>query len=110
MKKYIARIIEALILSLLIMVGIQQPYNIVQAASGALDYGDGDRYVGKYDSVIGDKNGKGKYYCADGTVISGVWSNDFLKGKAREVERDGFRKVLWYGIAFYKKECIVRKN
>ena len=32
------------------------------------------------------------------------------KQYARKVERDGFRKVLWYGIAFYKKECIVRKN
>lgn len=96
MKKYIARIIEALILSLLIMVGIQQPYSIVQAASGTLDYGDGDRYVGKYDSVIGDKNGKGKYYCADGTVISGVWSNDFLKGKATVVYANKDKYVGYY--------------
>lgn len=32
------------------------------------------------------------------------------KQYARKVERDGFRKVLRYGIAFYKKECMVRNG
>lgn len=29
---------------------------------------------------------------------------------ARKVERDGFRKVLRYGMTFYKKECMVCRN
>lgn len=30
------------------------------------------------------------------------------KQYARKLERSGFRKVLRYGIAFYKKDCLVR--
>lgn len=27
---------------------------------------------------------------------------------ARKIERSGFRKVVRYGISFYKKECLVK--
>jgi len=30
------------------------------------------------------------------------------KQYARKLERSGFRKVIRYGISFYKKECLVR--
>lgn len=30
------------------------------------------------------------------------------KQYARKLERSGFRKVIRYGISFYKKECLVK--
>ena len=32
------------------------------------------------------------------------------KQYARKIERDGFRTVIRYGIAFYRKECMVRRG
>ena len=55
------------------------------AQSGIIRYEDGDIYKGIYkeDDVIGyHKNGKGTYYCSNGTVIKGNWRDDYLTGKA----------------------------
>ena len=31
------------------------------------------------------------------------------KQYAKKIERSGFRNVIRYGVAFYKKECLVKK-
>ena len=82
MRKGIKNLLRGMLLSFLIVFGIQQPYQ-VQAATGTIEYNDGEEtYVGKYNAKTETKEGKGKYYCFDGTVITGVWKNDYLKGKA----------------------------
>lgn len=58
---------------------------VANAQNGTIRYEDGDIYKGSYkeDDVIGSyKDGKGIYYCFNGTVIKGVWVNDHLNGKA----------------------------
>lgn len=55
------------------------------AQSRTIRYEDGDIYKGSYkeDDTIGYyKNGKGTYYCSNGTVIKGTWKEDYLTGKA----------------------------
>ena len=85
MRKGMKNLLRAVLLSFLIVFGIQQPYQVL-AATGTIEYNDGEEtYVGKYNAKTETKEGKGKYYCSDGTVISGVWKNDFLKGKATVV-------------------------
>ena len=85
MRKGIKNLLRGMLLSFLIVFGIQQPYQVL-AATGTIEYNDGEEtYVGKYYAKTETKEGKGKYYCFDGTVITGVWKNDYLKGKATVV-------------------------
>ena len=85
MRKGIKNLLRGILLSFLIVFGIQQPYQVL-AATGIIEYNDGEEtYVGKYNAKTETKEGKGKYYCSDGTVITGVWKNDFLRGKATVV-------------------------
>lgn len=82
MRKGMKNLLRVMLLSFLIVFGIQQPYQVL-AATGTIEYNDGEEtYVGKYNAKTETKEGKGKYYCLDGTVITGIWKNDYLKGKA----------------------------
>lgn len=82
MKKQtrIGRWMMFVMLSLILAIGMQTPYQWKVSAK-TLEYEDGDVYVGKVNKA-GQKNGAGKYYCEDGTVIKGVWKKDYLQGKA----------------------------
>ncbi len=82
MRKSVRNLLRAVLLSFLIVFGIQQPCPVL-AVKGTIEYNDGEAlYEGNYNAKTEKKEGKGKYYCPDGTVITGTWKNDFLKGKA----------------------------
>lgn len=95
MRKGTKNLLRVLLLSFLIMFGIQQPCQVL-AASGTIKYEDGERYVGKYDQKTKKKAGKGKYYCSNGCVITGTWKNDYLTGKATAVYRNKDKYVGYF--------------
>ena len=42
---------------------------------------DGDFYMGEVERLTGQKDGRGIYVFADGSVQSGIWQNDMLNGE-----------------------------
>lgn len=95
MRKGMKNLLRVTLLSFLVLFGIQQPYQ-AQAASGTIRYEDGERYVGKYNAKTERKEGKGKYYCNNGCVITGTWKNDYLTGKATAVYRNKDKYVGYF--------------
>ena len=95
MRKGMKNLLRVMLLSFLVLFGIQQPYQ-AQAASGTIRYEDGERYVGKYNAKTERKEGKGKYYCNNGCVITGTWKNDYLTGKATAVYRNKDKYVGYF--------------
>ena len=56
MRKGMKNLLRVMLLSFLVLFGIQQPYQ-AQAASGTIRYEDGERYVGKYNAKTERKEG-----------------------------------------------------
>lgn len=60
---------------------------------GNLEYANKDRYVGEF--ADGRKQGKGKYFFAEGTVFDGFWENDFkVEGHLKLFNGDEFEGVF----------------
>lgn len=95
MKKILKRWLTFVMIALILTTGISQPCE-AKISSQTLWYDNGDLYIGKVDdkninsSLYDDeeyaelvsKQGKGTYYCSNGTVISGYWEKNRLSGKA----------------------------
>lgn len=97
MRKNLKKWLSFLLVALILTVGISQPCGAA-ISTQTLKYDNGDVYKGKVedyyldiDDYEGDeelyaelvsKQGKGTYYCKNGTVIRGSWNQNYLSGKA----------------------------
>lgn len=91
--KNLKKVFIFVMISLILTLGIRQPCEVM-ASVKTITYDTGDSYIGNVDDsessdpdeeepdIFPSKQGKGTYYCADGTVITGTWDNNYLKGKA----------------------------
>ena len=80
MKRSLKRLGVFLVAAMLCLTGIQYT-NEVWASRQRIEYIDGDIYEGNVNDNTGEKQGKGKYICTDGTIITGTWKNDYLTGQ-----------------------------
>ncbi len=91
MKKNLRKLLTFIMISLVLSLGISQPCEVM-ASVRTVTYDNGDIYIGNVDEDSWDvdatgntymaKQGKGTYYCKNGTVITGYWNDSFLEGKA----------------------------
>lgn len=104
MRKTLKKWLSFVLISLIFTVGIGQPCGAA-VVTQTLEYDNGDIYKGKvenYDLDVDDyegeedlyaesvsKQGKGTYYCNNGTVIRGNWDDDYLSGEATVTYANG---------------------
>ena len=80
MKRNLKRLGVFLVAAVLMLTGVQGTKE-VWASRQRIEYEDGDIYEGNVNDSTDQKQGKGKYFCTDGTVIAGTWKNDYLNGQ-----------------------------
>ena len=80
MKRNLKRLGVFLVAAVLMLPGVQGTKE-VWASRQRIEYEDGDIYEGNVNDSTDQKQGKGKYFCTDGTVIAGTWKNDYLNGQ-----------------------------
>ena len=106
MRKNLKKWLSFLLVALILTVGISQPCGAA-ISTQTLKYDNGDVYKGKVedyyldiDDYEGDeelyaelvsKQGKGTYYCKNGTVIRGSWKGDCDLFQWRKIYRQFFQ-------------------